>query len=374
MKEKNFSRRDFIQKGALATIATTTITGRSFAQSSAVSKPAKNPLTRFNYPSKATKKLTALLNIEYPIIQAPTAGVINSSFTAAVSNHGGLGALPLSWSEPDFAIKQIDAVKGKTKNSFFANFVLNFEPKAFDNAIKYGVPIIQFSWGMPTKEMVAKMKKAKVVLGIQVTSEASAKTAIDLGADYLVCQGTEAGGHVHASRPLAEALERVLKIAGDIPVVASGGIATGHKMREYIQMGAAGVVMGSRFVATVESRGHEVYKKSLVSAKAEDTVFTTCMDKGFGNTTHRILRNSTFEMWESAGCPSVGKRPGEKDIIVKVGEDYEVERYSINSPGIQYEGNIEAMANYAGESVDDIHDIPTVAELIKRIWKEFLDQ
>ena len=122
--------------------------------------------------------------------------------------------------------------------------MLNFEPRSFDIAITNGVPIIQFSWGMPTKEMVSKMKTNKVVLGIQVTSEASAKAAIDLGADYLVCQGTEAGGHVHASKPLAEALKRVLVVSGSVPVVASGGIATGHKMREYMQMGAAGVVMG----------------------------------------------------------------------------------------------------------------------------------
>jgi nitronate monooxygenase len=371
MNSNKNSRRNFIKKSTLSGIGATTIIGFGWSQSSNTNPYDNYQGIPFNYPSSATKKFTELLDIKYPIIQAPTAGVVNSSFTAAVSNNGALGALPLSWSEPDFAIKQIDAVKGKTKNSFFANFVLNFEPKAFDNAIKYGVPIIQFSWGMPTKEMVAKMKAAKVVLGIQVTSEASAKAALDLGADYLVCQGTEAGGHVHASRPLTEALERVLKIAGDVPVVASGGIATGHKMREYMQMGAAGVVMGSRFVATAESRAHEVYKKSLVSAKAEDTVFTTCMNKGFGNTTHRILRNSTFEMWESVGCPPEDKRPGEKDIIVKVGEDYEVERYSINSPGNQYEGNIEAMANYAGKSVNDIHDIPTVAELIRRIWKEF---
>jgi len=370
MKSKNFSRRDFIQKGALASIAATTIVGRSLAQSSIGSKMGINKQTEFNYLSIATKKLTKLLNIEYPIIQAPTAGVINSTSAAAVSNNGALGALSLSWSEPDYAIKQIEAVKGKTKKSFFANFVLNFEPKAFNVAIENGVPIIQFSWGMPTKEMAAKMKAKKIVLGIQVTSEASAKSALDLGADYLVCQGTEAGGHVHASRPLSETLQRVLKIAGDVPVVASGGIATGHKMREYMQMGAAGVVMGSRFVATVESRGHEAYKKALVNAKAEDTVFTTCMNKGWDNATHRVLRNSTFEVWESAGCPSIGKRPGETDAVVKYGET-DVERYSINSPGAFYEGNIEAMANYAGKSVDDINDIPTVEQLINRIWKEF---
>lgn len=370
MESKSFSRRDFIQKGTLASIATT-IVGTSFAQASIRSITNSEKSDGLNIYTSSTKKLTELLNIKYPIIQAPTAGVINSSFTAAVANNGALGALPLSWSSPDHAIRQINAVKNKTNKSFFANFVLNFEPRAFDVAIKNGVQIIQFSWGMPTIEMVSKMKVKKVVLGIQVTSEESAKMAIGLGADYLVCQGTEAGGHVHASRPLKETLKRVLKVAGDIPVVASGGIATGYKMSEYMQMGAAGVVMGSRFVATKESGAHDIYKNSLVSANAEDTVFTTCMNKGWNNATHRILRNSTFEMWESDGCSVIGKRPGEKDFIAKYGESTNVERYSINSPGDFYTGNIEAMANYAGTSVNDINDIPTVSEIIKRIWKEF---
>tara|TARA_R110002049_G_scaffold100421_2_gene244471 strand:- start:2506 stop:3630 length:1125 start_codon:yes stop_codon:yes gene_type:complete len=374
MDTTNYSRRDFIQKGALASIATSTIVDRSFGHSSFLSKTINNIHSEFNYPSEATKKLIKLLDIKYPIIQAPTGGTITSLFSATVANNGCLGALPLSWSDPDDAIKLIEDVKAKTKNSFFANFVLNFEPKAFDIAIENGVPIIQFSWGMPTKKMVAKMKKANVVLGIQVTSETSAKTAIDIGADYLVCQGTEAGGHVHASRPLAEALKRVLRIAGDTPVVASGGIATGHKMREYMQMGAAGVVMGTRFVATVESGGHDLYKESLVNAKAEDTVFTTCMNKGWSNTTHRILRNSTYDMWESVGCPTAGNRPGETDTVANNGQDVNIERYSISVPQAQFEGNIEALANYAGYGVNDINDIPTVAELIERIWKEFLDK
>jgi nitronate monooxygenase len=374
MVSKKFSRRNFIQKGTLASLAASTGIISGFAQSNHDLIHDKNNKIAIKKSFPAAEKLMTLLNIKYPIIQAPTGGVLNSSFTSAVANTGALGALALSWSEPDYAIKQIDAIKTKTNNSYFANFVLNFEPKSFDIAVEHGVPIIQFSWGMPTIEMVGKMKAANIVLGIQVTSESSARAAIDLGADYLVCQGVEAGGHVHASRPLEEALKRVLSIAREIPVVASGGIATGHKMRAYMEMGAAGVVMGSRFVATQESRAHTIYKESLVVSKAEDTVFTTCMNKGFENTTHRILRNSTFEMWESAGCPSVGTRPGEKDIVANFGPDHEVERYSINSPHMNYTGDIEAMANYAGTSINDIHDIPTVATLIERIWKEFLNE
>tara|TARA_R110002049_G_scaffold100420_1_gene244463 strand:- start:2929 stop:4053 length:1125 start_codon:yes stop_codon:yes gene_type:complete len=373
MGATNFSRRNFIQKGALASIAATTTVGSTLGNSSFSSNTTNHKKSKFYYPSEATKKLTKLLDIKYPIIQAPTGGTITSSFSASVANTGCLGALPLSWSDPDDAIKLIEEVRAKTKNAFFANFVLNFEPKAFDVAIESGVPIIQFSWGMPTKKMVAKMKKAKVVLGIQVTSETSAKTALDLGADYLVCQGTEAGGHVHASRPLAQALERVLKIAGDTPVVASGGIATVYKIREYKQMGAAGVVMGTRFVTTVESGGHDIYKESLVSAKAEDTVFTTCMNKGWNNTTHRILRNSTFDMWESVGCPATGDRQGETDTVANNGQGTNIERYSLSAPQAHFEGDIEALANYAGKGVNDIKDIPTIAELIERIWKEFLN-
>ena len=79
-------------------------------------------------------------------------------------------------------------------------------------------------------------------------------------------------------------------------------------------------------------------------------------------------------MWEAAGCPAAGTRPGETDPIVTFGEENEVERYSINSPGAQYEGQIEAMANYAGKGVSDINDIPNVAELIDRIWTEFINK
>ena len=210
-------------------------------------------------------------------------------------------------------------------------------------------------------------------MGVQVTSRNSARMALDAGADYMVCQGTEAGGHVHASRPLTHALKKVLEVAGSVPVIASGGIANGHSMHRYMTMGAAGVVMGSRFVASQESRAHHDYKQALVQAKSSDTVLTTCMNKGWDNAQHRVLRNSTFDRWESAGCPAPGQRPGETDVIARSTTDasYEVERYSINSPGAYYEGDVEAMAAYAGESVDDIVDLPSVGEIMSRTWTEF---
>jgi len=357
-----YTRRDFMSNTALAGLVAASSVGQ-----------AAQPATGRNYiyPSAGSSRLLSLLEIDLPIIQAPSGGVVNHHMTAAVANAGGLGAIPLSWSSPEGAAQQIAATQATTDNSIFVNFVLHLEPRALQTALDSGVRIVQFSWGMPDANMIDAIRAAKGVMGIQVTSEASAREALALGADYLVCQGSEAGGHVQASMPLARALDEVLSVAKDTPVVASGGIASGHKMRDYMQQGAAGVVMGSRFVATRESGAHNAYKEALVNAKSADTVFTTCMNKGWDNATHRILRNSTFEMWETAGCPAEGSRPGEKDVVATFGADTAVERYSINSPSKSYSGDIEALANYAGTSVDDINDIPSIDEVVRRIWEEF---
>tara|TARA_R110002073_G_scaffold89852_5_gene212473 strand:- start:41392 stop:42387 length:996 start_codon:yes stop_codon:yes gene_type:complete len=322
--------------------------------------------------SQNTKKLNSLLSITYPIIQAPVGGIATPELASSVSNTGSLGGLALSWSDPESAQKTIEAVKAKTDNPFFVNFALNFEPIALFKSLELGVKIIQFSWGLPNKNMIDTIKSNNGIMGIQVTGEASALKAIAIGADYLVCQGLEAGGHVHATRSLDMALEEVLRVAKDIPVIASGGIATGEDIHKYLTKGAAGVVMGSRFVATKESGAHPDYKKALVISKLNDTVLTVCMNKGWDNSIHRILRNSTFNNWETHGCPKVGNRPGEYDILGTNSLDKKIERYSFSAPVNGVSGNIEAMTQYAGKSIQNINDIPSVSELIERILKDFL--
>jgi nitronate monooxygenase len=375
MSNNRFSRRNFIQKGALASIAASSMVGSSFGQSSVVSKATNKEETKFNYPSSTTKKLTKLLNIKYPIIQAPTAGAVTTALASEVTKSGALGGLPLTWTTPEDSQKRIKDVQEITNGSFYANFVLNFEPKALDSAIKSGIKIIQFSWGIPSEKVVQKIKNANIVLGIQVTSEDGAISAINAGADYLVCQGIEAGGHVHASRPLHEALEEVLAVSDNIPVVASGGIATGEDIYKYLSLGAAGVVMGSRFVATEESGAHPKYKKALLNSAAKDTVFTVCLNKGWSNATHRIIRNKTFKTWEAAGCPQEGNRPNEGEVLATYkSSGVTVSRYEGNVPNTDMTGKVEELGMYAGKGVGHINDIPKVAELMERIWKEFLDK
>jgi nitronate monooxygenase len=261
-------------------------------------------------------------------------------------------------------------VKAATKRPFVVNFILARETTWLQAALDAGAPIIQFSWGMPTKEMLLAIRAAGAKLGIQVTSAESARAALDLGAQYLVCQGTEAGGHVQANQGLYEALPVVLMEARQTPVVASGGIGDGKGIRKALLGGASAAMLGTRFVATAESNAHPVYKRALIKAHAKDTVLTTCFQDGWPSATHRALRNRTFVMWDAAGCPPAGKRPGEGDIVATSSDGRKVLRYFATSPDRGLEGAVAECALHAGQSIEFVKDLPGAGELVERLWRE----
>jgi nitronate monooxygenase len=155
---------------------------------------------------------------------------------------------------------------------------------------------------------ICSVRRAGAKLGVQVTSAESARTALDLGADCLVCQGTQAGGHVQAHERWQEILPKVVEEAKFIPVVAAGGIASGTDIRAVLSAGASAAMLGTRFVATQESAAHQEYKDALLRSGKSETVLTVCFEGGWRNARHRVLRNETFIRWEAAGCPPVGKR------------------------------------------------------------------
>lgn len=319
------------------------------------------------------EKFVSLFNLKYPIVEAPAAGPAGVKLAIAVAEAGAMGSLPLTWSTPEEAYNKVKQVKAATNGSFFVNYVLNFPPTSLDKVLEAGVPAVQFSWGIPSKEIVSKVRVTEAKLGIQVTSGAGAKVALALGADYLVCQGVEAGGHVQASQPLVDTLEEVLSVASTLPVLVAGGIATGHDIKRMLALGAAGVVMGTRFVATQESVAHADYKQALLDADENATVFTVCLNKGWQNATHRILRNSTVEMWEAAGCPQPGHRPGEHEVVAYRQDGSALERYQGTPPVEGMTGNVTALGMYAGTGAAKIDDLPTVQGLINRLWQEYND-
>lgn len=247
--------------------------------------------------------------------------------------------------------------------------ILRNEPVGLYPALDEGAPVVQFSWGIPTKEMISAIRSAKAKLGMQVTSAESARAALDVGADYLVCQGTEAGGHVQATRGLYEALPIVLEEARQTPVVAAGGIGNGKGIYKALLAGASAAALGTRFVATVESNSHPDYKRALLAAYAKDTALTNCFQDGWP-AMHRALRNRTFVMWDAAGCPSPGKRPGEGDVIATRPDGSKVLRYSFRSPLRGLEGSVTECPLWAGLSVEFVKDLPPAGELVQRLWRE----
>jgi nitronate monooxygenase len=210
----------------------------------------------------------AAFGLKYPIFEAPHGNTTSPELAIAVSNAGALGALGLTMASAEEARIAVSTVRSATKAAFFVNYILagkkpGEEPGSFRAALDAGAPIVQFSWGVPASATVAAIRRSGAKLGIQVTSAESARAALDAGADYLVCQGTEAGGHVQASRGLYETLPIVLQEAKGKPVIASGGIGNGAGVRKALLAGASAAMLGTRFVATIESNAHQDYKQAL---------------------------------------------------------------------------------------------------------------
>ncbi len=356
------SRRNFLKKSAVLGL------GLSAAPMStgAAHEGEKNNTGRGKL-NEQSKKLIKLFGLKYPIFQAAPGG---EELAVAIANAGAMGAVSLSWSSPEGAFDVVTRMNAATKGNFYANYVLHFDPVSLDAALEAGCPTVQFSWGLPSEAMVSKIRNAGARLGIQVSSKQGAQKALNLNPDFLIAQGLEAGGHIQATSPLVHAMQEVLELAGDVPVIASGGISTGHDIRDAIDAGASAAILGTRFMATRESNGHAVYKNALVGAGDNATTYTNCFNRDW-DATHRVLRNDTFLNWEAEGCPTKGKKPGEDDIVATHPQMGATARYSIMYPVKGHEGTLEDLAMYAGQGAKNIMDLPSAGDLIKRLWSEF---
>jgi nitronate monooxygenase len=358
-------RRKFFRQAAALTV--------SLAASDAGAVSAQQRAVTM--PTQRARGLMAVFGLKYPIFSAGMGSAAGPELAIAVSNAGGLGAFGTgSNAVADVVRQRVLQTRSGTTRPFAVNYLLAFDPVTLPVALDAGAPIIQFAWGIPTRNDVAAIRDRRAKMGIQIGSAAGARRALDLGADYLICQGTEAGGHVQATRTLYEALPAIIEEAKTVPVLAAGGIANGVHIRRALLAGASGVLIGTRFVATKEAAAHDEYKAAVTRAKAVDTVLTLCFQDGWPNAPHRALRNRTFEMWEAAGCPPPGRRPGEGDILAtNAGTDAPKRRYLATSPIRDDQGAILEMALWAGQGVDAIRDIPSARELVARLWKECLD-
>lgn len=219
--------------------------------------------------------ISNLLGIQYPIIQAGMIWCSGWRLAAACSNHGGLGIIGAGSMYPDVLVAHIEKCKAATNKPFGVNLPLLYPDieAHVSNIIKHKVPVVITSAGSPKK--YTERFKAEGIIVIHVVSSALfAQKSVSAGVDAVVCEGFEAGGHNGREETTTFCLIPEVRQAVDVPVIAAGGIGSGQAMFAAMALGADGVQIGSRFVASVESSAHDHFKEQVVNAQAGDTTLT----------------------------------------------------------------------------------------------------
>jgi nitronate monooxygenase len=194
---------------------------------------------------------------------------------------------------------------------------------------------------------------------------------VDCGVDIIVAQGWEAGGHVRGNVATLPLIPAVVDAVAPVPVVAAGGIADGRGLAAALALGAAGAWIGTRFLASREAAIHPRYRELILNASETDTVFVEDLfDIGWPNAPHRVLRNKTVEAWEAAGRPPPGRRPGEGEVIATSPSAGPIVRYRCASPGPDTEGDIDAMPQWAGQSVGLVSKQQSAGDIVREIAAE----
>jgi len=298
-------------------------------------------------------KLCQILNTKYPIIQGGMAWVATAELAAAVSNAGGLGIIGAGNAPGSVVKEQIYKARKLTQKPFGVNVMLlsPFVEEVMDLIISERVPVITTGAGNPGKYMT-RLKEAGIKVLPVVPSVALAKKMESLGADGVICEGTEAGGHIGELTTMVLVPQVVDAVS--IPVVAAGGIADGRGIMASLSLGAEGVQIGTRFICSHECIVHQNYKDAVLKAKDRDAVAT-------GRTTGhpvRVLKNKLsreFDKMEKEGATPE-----------------EIEKLGVGRlKAAVVDGDVELGSVMAGQSAGMVKNIMSCQEIIDELVSEF---
>jgi len=292
-------------------------------------------------------KLTKLLGIKYPIIQGGMAGVSESVLTAAVSNAGGLGIIGSGFASPKWLDEEIKKTKALTDKPFAVNLLMQNPavPELIKTIIENKVPVVFTGGGNPLT-ILPYLKKAGIKVIAVVPTVRLAKKMEDNGIDGVVVEGMESGGHIGENSTFC-LVPQAKQLIKTIPLIAAGGIYNGQTFASAMILGADGVQIGTRFMASTECQIHENYKKAIINATDEDV---TVIARFTGHPI-RLIKNKLSE--------SV-KKTEEKNPFP---EEIKSERFA----GAKGGENIDAFPLLAGISAGGIKEIKPCKEIIEEI-------
>jgi nitronate monooxygenase len=325
--------------------------------------------------------LCRLLGIEYPILSAGFGQGAGPELVAAVSNAGGFGVLGASGVPADRVQRLVARTRELTSRPFGLNIIIDFESDedgAFVHeqvraALTERIASFVFFWG-DAAPFIEEAHSGGAKVLVQVGSVEEARAAVASGVDAVIAQGVQAGGHVRGIMSIWELLPAAVKAIAPTPVLASGGIGDGAGIARALQLGAQGVSLGTRFVASNEALIHPDYKRRVVESTAADTVYNELYDVWWPHAPHRTLRNKTFDEWDAAGRPQPGQRPGEGTSIgrktMSSGAVGDWPRYAASVATPDFDGDIGYAPLWAGESCGVVNDIKPAGEIVHDLVRD----
>jgi nitronate monooxygenase len=299
---------------------------------------------------------------------------------------GGFGVLGGVGLTPEEIGRRVDATRQLTARPFGINIIIAEleDPdtpdeyraevrQQIETAIAERVSAIVFFWGDPAP-FVKPAHRSGVKVLIQVGSVEEARSAADAGVDAVIAQGSEAGGHVRGKTSIWQLLPTVAEAVAPLPVLASGGVGDGAGLARALTLGAQGVSLGTRFVASDEAWIHPAHKLRVVESTAEDTILNELYDVWWPGAPHRTLRNRTSDDWDAAGRPPPGERPGEGTSIgtrgSPAGEVQDWPRYAVGMVPPDFEGDTEYVPMLTGESCSVVNDIKPAARIVSDLVRD----
>ncbi|MDE0802884.1 MAG: nitronate monooxygenase [Acidimicrobiales bacterium] len=323
--------------GKIASMLSRRITGRDWS--------------REDSPRLSTP-LTDRLGIDHPVLSAPMDGAAGGRLAAAVSAAGGFGFIGGGYPDPVWLRDQLDLAGDARVGVGFITFALDRAPAALDDALDAGVPAIQLSFGDP-RPHADRIHDSGALLVCAVQSVDDVHQALEARADVLIAQGRDAGGHGRPDRGTMALIPSIVDRVAPLPVVAAGGIADGRGLAAALTLGASGVSLGTRFLATEEAVSSPAEARALVQSRSDDTVRSDVIDRIRGpewpaGYDARILRNDLVDRWHD--------RPDEiehhRDALRRAYRSASADDFSTR-------------AIWAGESLDLVDDIETAGAVVR---------
>ena len=315
-------------------------------------------------------RLTKEYGLDVPLVSAGMALIARAPLAAAVSGAGALGTIGASAMPPELLEAEIAEVRAATDRPFAVNFIPRFASDELVAAAA-GVPVVTFFWDDPAPAWIATLREAGTRVWIQVGSPEEAHAAVAAGADAVVAQGIEAGGH---NRSVAGTMTLTPAIADavDVPVIAAGGVADGRGLAAVLALGADGALLGTRFVMSEEADAAAGLQERIADAGVADTARHNVFGIDFPDATVRGLRNAIVAEHEGRDQPApyAGLDPDGLPVIGATdlfGRQMPLQRFNGLPPVAATTGDLDQMSLLAGETAGLIADVRPAAALVAAI-------